>query len=94
MHEQATRFIYPTSTNLCPVLADLLDHELRGCLPRQQRLAVAAFALGGITDSASRGALERALALYDLSGRDLLNRPGRLTVAGIIAEVESLVEAP
>ena len=93
MQTNATLYIQPASTKLRAVPADLLDVELRGYMPRHQRLAVAGWALAtDTTHAAFKAAMKRARWLYELSGNDLLDRPGRLTVAGIIGEVETLVE--
>lgn len=69
--------------------------ELRGLAPRLQRLGVAAFALTAKrSDTDIKRALRRARWLYELGpDPDLLDRPGRLSVAGIIGELEELVGA-
>lgn len=60
----------------------------------QLRLYVAAWMLWSGTDTRSERdkALRDAMALYESSGADLLNRPGRLTTQNVVAEVLSLAD--
>ena len=93
MQTNPTLYIQSTSTKLRAVPADLLDVELKGMSPRHQRLAVAGWCLAeSLTGPAFKAAMRRAERLYELLGYDLLERPGRLTVAGIVGEVETLVQ--
>lgn len=70
---------------------ELEDHENVGSPSnRHLRLFVAAWVLPRTPEDGFD--IRAALALYDGCGRDLLDAPGRLTVAGIYAEVLTLLD--
>jgi len=83
----ATGIIRTKSTRLRDVPRDLLE-GLERVSPRQKRRLVAGWMLSDGTPDGDRFALRRAPRLW--LGLDM-ERPGYLTVAGIVAEVERLV---
>jgi hypothetical protein len=64
----------------------LLQREAHGLPPRFQRLIVAGAALGG-----TKPAFRHAFDLYQRGDPFLLDSPGKLTVSGILREVDDLV---
>ncbi len=86
-----SRLIQPASNRLQPIPPDALE---RGGMDRadnrHKRLFVAGWLLSDGTPEGDEFALKRALKLWQFREHELA-RPGRLTVAAIVAEVERLV---
>lgn len=90
MATEASRYVESLHPELRPVPRFWLDELGRNHLPRHQRLWVAAFALTKPGDTGT-AAFRRAWDLYELRRPGLIDRPTRLSVAAIIAELELLL---
>lgn len=96
MPAKDTSLVIPEATCLRPIPADLLSDptlHLRLLDARHQRLVVGALALGErrfLDDS--RAAFHRIRGLYEACAPGLLNRPTKLSAAGVIAELEMLLD--
>jgi hypothetical protein len=85
------RFVLSVNPELRPVPRTWLDELDPGCLPRHRRLFVAGFALSKPGVNNGTADLRRAYDLYETRRPGLIDRPTRLTVASIIAELELLL---
>lgn len=88
---EASRYVESPHPAIRPVPRFWLDELGRDFLPRHQRLWVAGFALERAEDAGTTAHFRRAYDLYELRRPGLLDRPTRLTVASIIAELELLL---
>jgi|SRR3954462_7922736 len=75
-----------------PSIGDPLGQRPRRCLPRHERLYVAAWMLHDGTAADYKRALREAYDMYELSGSGLLDKARELTTADIVTEVFWLLE--
>lgn len=88
---EASRYVESPHPEIRPVPRFWLDELGREALPRHQRLWVAGFALERPDDAGTTAHFRRAYDLYEHGRPGLLDRPTRLTVASIVAELEQLL---